>query len=53
MRKFRIRDVETVRTTAALYGCDACPCAPWCYGTPEQQALCPNAPPPNQDLNLS
>lgn len=32
MKKFVIRDVETVKTTAALYPCDACP---WiCGGGP-------------------
>ena len=31
MKKFVIRDVETVKTTAALYGCSACS---WrCFGT--------------------
>ena len=25
MKKFVIRDLETVKTTAALYGCSACP----------------------------
>lgn len=30
MRKFEIREVETVKTTAALYACSACPwrCGP-------------------------
>ena len=32
MKKFEIREVETVKTTAALYGCSACP---WrCGGEP-------------------
>lgn len=43
MRKFKIRDVETVKTTAAVYGCDACPCAPWCEGTIWQIILCPHS----------
>jgi hypothetical protein len=25
MKKFTIRDAETVKTTAALYGCTGCP----------------------------
>lgn len=32
MRKFTIRQVETVRTTAATYGCECCPTMPWCGG---------------------
>jgi len=32
MKRFVIREVETVKTTAALYGCDACPDKPWCKG---------------------
>lgn len=30
MKKFVIRDLETVKTTAALYGCDECPEKWWC-----------------------
>jgi len=41
MRKFRIRDLETVKTTAALYGCDACPCAPWCQDPGNPAPFCP------------
>jgi hypothetical protein len=31
MKKFGIREVETVKTTAALYACSACPwiCGGW------------------------
>lgn len=25
MRKYAIRELETVRTTAAIYGCECCP----------------------------
>lgn len=25
MRKYAIREVETVKTTAAVYGCECCP----------------------------
>jgi hypothetical protein len=32
MKRFVIRDLETVKTTAALYGCDQCPDKPWCQG---------------------
>lgn len=32
MRKYAIREVETVKTTAAFYGCECCPTMPWCQG---------------------
>jgi len=39
MKKFAIREVETVKTTAAFYGCECCPTAPWCQGSDNLPAI--------------
>jgi hypothetical protein len=45
MRKYAIREVETVKTTAAIYGCECCPAL---CGWPPDTPLAPWCP--NQDV---